>query len=263
MPAAVPYTVVTPLWSDAAAKKRWIILPNDGSHNTASEDIVFDEEGSWTFPTGTVLVKHFEIATNANDPLRVKRLETRFLVCTAGGGKYGVTYRWNSGGTDADLLTTGQSENFSVTLPNGSTENRHWDYPSRADCMQCHTTASGQALGVRTSPLNGNFYYDSTGRTANQLATFNSLGMFDHTLTTTELANFIESRAIGDTTAPVEHRVRSYLDTNCARSAGPPRLTPDGDFRECRRGALGHLAPTACGHHPARPVRSTTAPDGA
>ncbi len=221
VPAAVPYSVVTPLWSDAAAKKRWLILPNDGSHNTASEDIVFDEEGSWTFPAGTVLVKHFEVATNANIPSQVKRLETRFLVCTAGGGKYGVTYRWNSAGTDANLLTTGQSENFSVTLANGSAESRHWDYPSRADCMQCHTAAAGQALGVRTSPLNGNFYYDSTGRTANQLSTFNALGMFDRTLTATELANFIESRAIGDTTAPVEHRVRSYLDTNCSHCHRP------------------------------------------
>jgi hypothetical protein len=154
--------VVSPLWSDAAAKQRWVILPNDGSHNTATEDIVFDEEGSWVFPTGTVLVKHFEVATNANDPSQIKRLETRFLVCTAGGGKYGVTYRWNSAGTDADLLTTGQIENFPVTLPNGITENRRWDYPSRADCMLCHTATAGQALGVRTSPLNGNFLYDST-----------------------------------------------------------------------------------------------------
>ncbi len=221
VPAAVPYTVVSPLWSDAAAKQRWVILPNDGSHNTATEDIVFDEEGSWVFPTGTVLVKHFEVATNANDPSQIKRLETRFLVCTAGGGKYGVTYRWNSAGTDADLLTTGQIENFPVTLPNGITENRRWDYPSRADCMLCHTAAAGQALGVRTSPLNGNFLYDSTGRTANQLVTFNSLGMFNRTLSATELANFIESRAIGDTTAPVEHRVRSYLDTNCAHCHRP------------------------------------------
>ncbi len=216
VPAAVPYTVVTPLWSDAAAKKRWIILPNDGSHNTAAEDIIFSEEGNWSFPAGTVIVKHFEIATHANDPSQVKRLETRFIICTAGGGKYGVTYRWNSAGTDANLLTTGQIENFAVTLSDGSTESRSWDYPSRADCMQCHTAAAGQALGVQTSPLNGKFYYESTGRTANQLATFNALGMFQRTLTATELANFTESRAIGDATAPVEHRVRSYLDMNCA-----------------------------------------------
>ncbi|MGL4398276.1 MAG: hypothetical protein ACRCXD_00275, partial [Luteolibacter sp.] len=221
MPGAVPYTVAAPLWSDASAKKRWIVLPNDGTHNTAAEDIIFDEERPWLFPAGTVMVKHFEIATNANDPSKVKRLETRFLVCTAGGGKYGVTYRWNSQGTDAVLLTTGASEDFNVTLQNGSTVSRKWDYPSRADCMQCHNDASGQALGVRTSPLNEDHFYPSTGRTANQLVTFNALGMFDRTLTTTELENFIAARGIDDLTAPVEHRVRSYLDMNCAHCHRP------------------------------------------
>lgn len=220
-PCVIPYHVANPLWSDASAKSRWIILPNDGSHNTAAEKIVFDEEGSWTFPAGTVFVKHFEVATNENNPAQVKRLETRFLVCTAGGGKYGFTYRWNPAGTDAELLASGAGEDFSVTLQNGSTTTRHWDYPSRADCMLCHTTAAGQALGVKTASLNGSFHYPSTGRSANQLATFNALGMFDRTLTTTELENFIEGRAISDETAPIEHRVRSYLDNNCAHCHRP------------------------------------------
>jgi hypothetical protein len=132
-----------------------------------------------------------------------------------------VTYRWNSQGTDAVLLTTGESENFDVTLQNGSTVSRKWDYPSRADCMQCHNEVSGQALGVRTSPLNEDHFYPSAGRTANQLLTFNALGMFDRTLTTEELENFIAARGIDDTTAPVEHRVRSYLDMNCAHCHRP------------------------------------------
>jgi len=220
-PGVIPYHVANPLWSDAAAKSRWIILPNDGTHDTAAEKITFDEEGSWTFPAGTVFVKHFEVATNENVPSQMKRLETRFLVCTAGGGKYGFTYRWNSAGTDAELLATGQGEDFSVTLQNGSTTTRHWDYPSRADCLLCHNSASGQALGVKTASLNENFTYPSTGRTANQLVTFNALGMFDRTLTTTELENFIEARSISDDTAPIEHRVRSYLDNNCSHCHRP------------------------------------------
>ncbi|MEO5715440.1 MAG: Ig-like domain-containing protein [Luteolibacter sp.] len=217
----VPYSVATPLWSDGAAKKRWMILPNDGVHDSAEERIIFSDEGSWQFPVGTVFVKHFEVATNESNPSQIKRLETRFLVCTTGGGKYGITYRWNAAGTDAELLTTGQGEDFTVTLQGGGTESQHWEYPSRADCMQCHNAAAGQALGVRTHPLNQSFYYQTTGRTANQLVTFNALGMFDRSLTAAELANFIESRAIDDPTAPVEHRVRSYLDTNCAHCHRP------------------------------------------
>jgi uncharacterized repeat protein (TIGR03806 family) len=220
----IPYDVANPLWSDGAAKRRWMILPNDGTHSTPHEQIVFSEKENWVFPAGTVFVKHFEIGIDENNPAAVKRLETRFLICTEGGGKYGVTYKWNAAGTDAVLLTSGVDESYNVTLAGGGTEARTWSYPSRAQCLLCHNTASGQALGVRTHSLNRNFHYDLTGRDANQLATFNALGMFDHTLTADELANFIEARSLDDETAPLEHRVRSYLDSNCShchRPGGP------------------------------------------
>ncbi len=212
----IPYNVASPLWSDGAEKRRWLILPNNGFHDTAQEKITFSEEGNWEFPAGTVIVKHFEIATDEAIPATMKRLETRFLVCTADGGKYGITYRWNHAGTEATLLTAGTHEDFTFTPAGGGSEPRRWDFPSRGDCMLCHNSASGQALGVRTAQLNMNFHYSTTGRTANQLVTFNSLGMFDRTLSAVEIGDFIEARGIDDVTAPVEHRVRSYLDSNCA-----------------------------------------------
>ncbi|WP_193211045.1 Ig-like domain-containing protein [Luteolibacter marinus] len=223
-PGVIPYNVGNPLWSDAAAKQRWIILPNDGVHDSAAEKIVFSESGNWLFPAGTVLVKHFEVHPNEQDPSQVRRLETRFLVCTEGGGKYGLTYRWNAAGTDAELLTSGDVEDFEFTFEDGSTEMRHWDFPSRADCLLCHNSAAGQALGVRTYSLNRSFHYDETGRDANQLVTFNQLGMFDRDLTSQEILDFIEARPIDDESAPIEHRVRSYLDSNCShchRPGGP------------------------------------------
>lgn len=230
-PGVIPYDVANPLWSDAAAKRRWIILPNDGSHDTAAEDIVFNEEGNWTFPAGTVFVKHFEVGLDENNPAAVRRLETRFLVCTAGGGKYGFTYRWNAAGTDAELLTSGLAESYSVSLAGGGTETRNWDYPSRADCMLCHTTASGQALGFRTHSLNLTRHYPETGRNANQLVTLNALGMFDTTLSVAQIEDYIEARAIDDESAPIEHRVRSYLDSNCAHCHRPGGTVDHFDAR--------------------------------
>ncbi|QJE97053.1 fibronectin type III domain-containing protein [Luteolibacter luteus] len=217
----IPYDVPNPLWSDAAAKKRWVILPNNGSFDTPAEDIVFSEEGNWGFPAGTVFVKHFEVSTSASDPSAVKRLETRFLVCTANGGKYGFTYKWNETGTDAELMEHGLEEAYSFTKADNSIEQRLWTFPSRGDCMICHNDTSGQALGFRTAPLNSNYHYAATGRTANQLATLNSLGAFNVTLTATQLANYIEARGLDDQTAPLEHRVRSYLDTNCSHCHQP------------------------------------------
>ena len=223
-PGVIPYSVANALWSDAAAKHRWIILPNDGVHDTAAEKISFSEEGNWVFPAGTVLVKHFELPVDERNPAIVRRLETRFIVGTTGGGKYGFTYKWNAAGTDAELLANGAADDIEVTLQDGSTETRHWDFPSRADCLLCHNDASGQALGVRTHALNKTFHYPSTGRTANQLTTFNALGMLDVSLTAAQIEDYIESRPIHDETAPVEHRMRSYIDSNCShchRPGGP------------------------------------------
>lgn len=232
-PGVIPYEVVNPLWSDAAEKKRWIILPNDGTHDSPAEDIVFSDLGNWEFPAGTVIVKHFEVRPNEQNPGLVRKLETRFLICTENGGKYGVTYKWNSAGTDAELLTTGDVDDFTYTFLNGTTETRQWDYPARADCMLCHTDAAGQALGVRTHSLNSSFYYEASGRVANQLATFNDLGMFDRVLSAAELRDFIEARPLDDETAPVEHRVRSYLESNCSHCHMPGSTV---DFFDARLG---------------------------
>ena len=229
----IPYDVANPLWSDAAAKKRWIILPNDGTHDSAAEDIVFSEEGNWVFPVGTVLVKHFELPVDERNPNLARRLETRFIICTEEGGKYGVTYKWNAAGTDAELLTSGDAADIEVTLQDGSTEMRHWDFPSRADCLLCHNAAAGQALGLRTHSLNKDFHYPATGRTANQVTTFNALGMFDASLSASQLEDYIESRSLDDETAPIEHRVRSYLDSNCSHCHRPGGTV---DFFDARLG---------------------------
>lgn len=115
IPGLIPYEVNSPLWSDGAHKQRWIAIPSDGVRDSASEQIVFDAEAPWTFPAGTVAIKHFELPTNANSPSQIRRLETRFLVATGNGDFYGLTYRWRADGSDADLLTNGASDDIQVT----------------------------------------------------------------------------------------------------------------------------------------------------
>ena len=229
--AAIPFSVASPLWSDGADKHRWLVVPNDGSHDSNAEKIVFSENDNWVFPAGSVLVKHFELPLDARNPGLTRRLETRFIVCTPDNGKYGITYKWNAEGTDAFLLTTGLAETHEVILADGSTASRKWDYPSRGDCMRCHNSAAGQSLGVRTHQLNHNYHYPATGRSANQLATFNALGMFDATLTGAQIGDFLASRALDDTTAPLEHRIRSYLDSNCSHCHRPDGPVPEFDAR--------------------------------
>jgi hypothetical protein len=221
IPAAIPFSVASPLWSDGSDKHRWLVVPNDGSHNSSAEKIVFSENDNWVFPAGSVLVKHFELPLDERNPAITRRLETRFVVCTPDNGKYGITYKWNAEGTDAVLLNSGLVEFHDVTTADGGSVSRKWDYPSRADCMRCHNSAAGQALGLRTHQINHDFLYPATGRSDNQLGTLNALGMFDTTLTDGQIGDFLAARAPFDLTAPLEHRIRSYLDSNCSHCHRP------------------------------------------
>ncbi len=216
-----PYGVNAPLWSDAAEKKRWIALPNDGVHDSPDEKIRFSADGNWSFPPGTVFIKHFELPVDEADPSILRRLETRFIVMPESGEPYGLTYKWREDGSDADLLSEGLGEDIPIAEADGGTRLQRWDYPGPTDCRVCHNGNAGHVLGLKTYQLNGEIGYARTGRTANQLETFGSLGWFDEAYRPEHLPWFLKSRHISDETATLEERVRSYLDSNCAQCHRP------------------------------------------
>ena len=223
----IPYDVITELWSDGSDKYRWIALPNDGTHDSNSEEIIWSEEGEWTFPIGTVFIKHFELQTDESNASSIRRLETRFLI-HGETGYYALTYRWLPDGSDAELLETSFEENINITKLDGSTTTQKWYFPSRSECFICHTEASGQVLGIKTRHLNRNILYPSTGITANQIETYNHIGMFDQDLNVQKIANYLTSKALEDNNQSIEDRARSYLDINCSschRPGGGTRAT--------------------------------------
>src|SRR5581483_7930117 len=93
----VPYDINVPFWSDNAVKSRWASVPN------TNLTIGFDATSAWSFPTGTVWIKHFELELTNGSPASAQRLETRLLVKNA-DGIYGVTYRWGNVLTNATLV---------------------------------------------------------------------------------------------------------------------------------------------------------------
>jgi len=227
----LPYTVNAPLFSDNAAKKRWIAVPNDGSHNTAAEKINIAADGTWEFPPGSVIVKHFELPIDESNPSLVSRLETRFLVHTANGGMYGVTYRWRADGSDADLLPAGDTRDLTVQLAGGGTRDQRWHFPSRADCLSCHNDNAGRMLGLKNHQLNGDFFYLLTGRNDNQLRALNHIGLFTPALSESAIGTMQKAAALTDSHASLEHRVRSYADSNCAQCHQPNGVAADFDAR--------------------------------
>ena len=106
-PGLFAYDINVPFWSDHADKRRWLALPR-GSR------IGFPAQGHWTFPIGTVAVKHFDLAVDERDPGRRIRLETRVLALEEGAGAVGRTYRWRDDGLDADLVEAPRHEHLTA-----------------------------------------------------------------------------------------------------------------------------------------------------
>lgn len=217
-PALIPYSVNSPLWSDGADKERFIALPG-------MSKIEFTADGAWKFPEGAVLVKTFSLDVGAGDAGAQKRIETRLMVIQQNEW-VGYTYRWNDEQTDAELLeAAGADRTFWVRdakSPDGRRE-QAWRFPSRAECMVCHSRAAGFVLGPNTLQMNK--LHDYGAVQANQLSTLAHIGAFRFPAGAEgqdgKLPQPIEKYAAltdpGDEAADLESRVRSYLHANCAQ----------------------------------------------
>jgi len=221
-PGLIPYDLNVAFWSDGADKSRWIAVP--------AGQILFSASGEWRFPAGTVFVKNFDLGLDAANPAVKRRLETRILVRDSKGGVYGAVYKWRPDGSDAELLSTSATETIQVKSATGNPQEQTWYYPSRQDCLTCHTAGAGGVLGVKTRQLNRPFTYPS-GVTDNELRTWNHLGLFTPAFKDEELQKFTALAAAGDTRRSLQDRARSYLDANCAQCHRPGGTVANFDAR--------------------------------
>ena len=98
--------------------------------------------------------------------------------------------------------------------PNGP-ETRKWYFPSRSDCIACHTHSVGFALGWNTRQLNRSYLHGE-----NQLTAFERLGLFNDALPAKPVA--LEKYPDWEKkTGPVATLARAYLDANCAMCHSP------------------------------------------
>jgi uncharacterized repeat protein (TIGR03806 family) len=213
-PGVIDYEVNAPFWSDGARKQRWFVLPDGAA-------IGFAADGAWTFPVGTITVKHFELPLAAGGTTRV---ETRVMVNRADGWT-GYTYRWRADQRDADLLTSGASATYQTVNPaTNAPTTLTWNFPSQAQCLNCHTQASGRALGLNTRQFNGSHTYAATGRGDNQLHTLNHIGIFSSDIGAA--SQYSAMPAPTDASAALEARAKAWLDTNCSICHLPGGPTP-------------------------------------
>jgi uncharacterized repeat protein (TIGR03806 family) len=203
----VPYEVNLPFWSDGAIKSRWFSIPD------TSKTITFAGEDNWRFPNGTVWIKHFDLETTPGDALSARRVETRVLVkCKTGAGIYGLSYKWDDDGVKATLVPeSGDTKVFTIDDASGPRE-QTWRFPSRSECLACHTAAGGLALGFNTAQLNKMHSYGAI--TTNQIGAFAASGYFENP--PSNLRGLRALAASDDQSVSRTYRVRSYLAANCS-----------------------------------------------
>jgi uncharacterized repeat protein (TIGR03806 family) len=213
----VPYDLNSPLWSDAALKRRWVRLP-------AGQTMGYAGQGALDFPTGTMVVKEFSYLQSPGDATTRRPVETRFLVKREDAGWEGYGYEWSSTFGDATLLDEAATKK--VTWPYLGADGGHTQiYPTREQCRTCHVDAAGDILGLLAGQLNRS--HDYGGVFDNQLRTLEHLGLFG-AASTADAGRFANPH---DTTETLYRRVRGYLAANCAQCHRPGGQRPTRDFR--------------------------------
>jgi hypothetical protein len=99
-----------------------------------------------------------------------------------------------------------------------------WLFPSRSDCVSCHTEAAGRTIGLELGQLNGDHLYTSTNLIANQLRTLEHIGMFSAPLAkpVAQIVAYPNPTTVGP---PLDARARAYLHANCAMCHRPQAPT--------------------------------------
>ncbi|MCP5542677.1 MAG: PQQ-dependent sugar dehydrogenase [Akkermansiaceae bacterium] len=202
-PGLLPYEPNLRFWSDHADKTRWFAIPDSVGRMT------YQREGLWDYPDGTVWVKHFDLDMSRGNPATAKRIETRVLVKKSDGGAYGVSYRWNEEQTEAYLVEDAGVE-FDLQIDDhGTPHTQRWSIPGRTSCLTCH---GDNALSFHTRQLNKTASIH--GFTGNQIELLSNYGYLANTPDPVDALGF-HVRA-DETQYPLERRVRSYFDVNCA-----------------------------------------------
>ena len=197
----VPYELISSLFTDYSIKNRFLWMPDGVSANYVSSSSVFD------FPIGTILIKNFSY-DNILPDLISKNIETRLMIKKESGWIF-ADYIWNEEQTEASFSLDGSVVDISW-LQDGVEKNASYRIPSASECLTCHKISDG-SIPNGVKPRNINKSLDYATSSMNQLDKWLEMGYLNSYPQDIEaVANW------KDLSEPLEKRVRSYIDINCA-----------------------------------------------
>jgi hypothetical protein len=132
-PKHLAFSPQYPLWTDGAAKRRWISLPPGTAIDGSDPD-------SWMFPVGTRIWKEFSFGG--------RRVETRYLQRQADNQWLYAAYAWSLDGREAHLVPE-RGRRGAYPLGGG----RSHAIPSISDCKACHRGGRSEVLGFSALQL--------------------------------------------------------------------------------------------------------------
>ena len=194
-PGVLPYDLINPLFTDHAAKHRFVFVPG-GQTAAYRETDVFD------FPVGSVLVKMFAFAPDMRAPEDGQwRVETRLLIHKAGGW-VAYPYIWNAAQTEAVYSPAGQRIGIETISPDGTPLQLRYAVPNQNQCKTCHQA------GKDIAPI---------GPKARHLAHDGQLARWEAAGILSGLPEDVTGEPSAfDPSAPLDLRARAWLDVNCA-----------------------------------------------
>lgn len=122
-----------PLWTDGAAKRRWMSLPPGTQIDASDPD-------RWAFPAGTRFWKEFAFDGHP--------VETRYMEHLGEGRWVFATYEWSADGRQAPLAPErGRADAWPLS------DGRTHAIPGRTECRVCHGSGPAPVLGFSALQL--------------------------------------------------------------------------------------------------------------
>ena len=199
----IPYEPINSLFTDYAHKNRFIWMPQG-----VKAEYVSDDQPLY-FPEGAAVIKNFFYENvQPNNSKRI--IETRLMIKKNGSWMF-LNYVWNDAQTEAFLDLSG-SETPVEWLHNGVVKTANYRIPSESECFICHKIEEEKIL-IGPKPRNLNKVYNYDDGPMNQLEKLKRYGYLNAQSLPQNIETLPDWTNVSN---PIEDRVRSYIDVNCA-----------------------------------------------